>query len=249
MMSAMPPPPPAPPLPPALQENTEKAANQSQAASAAAPAARSSSGIVEWADADAVIGLGFARAERDPYIPGSDVLLNSSNDHILHASLDKPIGAECRGHKLLLKMGWVVGTGLGKNKQGRLEPIVLREESTGLGLGKSSEYDTKIKEVTASRKLLSTEVAETAEEKAKREVAGARIDQTKTEVKEMNKSFYCEDCDKQYKTVSEFANHLSSYDHHHTKVSSTSIFSARVANRLPAAVYFLIRAPRVYSLS
>jgi G-patch domain/Zinc-finger double-stranded RNA-binding len=221
MMSAMPAPP-VPPLPPALQAET-KDPSQTAIASSVVPAARSSSGIVEWADADAVIGLGFARAERDPYIPGSDVLLNSADDHILHASLDKPIGAECRGHKLLLKMGWVVGTGLGKNKQGRLEPIVLREESTGLGLGKSSEYDTKIKEVTASRKLLSTEVAETAEEKAKREVAGARLDQTKTDVKEMNKSFYCEDCDKQYKTVSEFANHLSSYDHHHTKVSSTCI--------------------------
>lgn len=30
--------------------------------------------------------------------------------------------------------------------------------------------------------------------------------------------FYCELCDKQYKTVGEMSNHLSSYDHHHTKV-------------------------------
>lgn len=29
--------------------------------------------------------------------------------------------------------------------------------------------------------------------------------------------FYCETCDKQYKTVSEFSTHLSSYDHHHRK--------------------------------
>lgn len=29
--------------------------------------------------------------------------------------------------------------------------------------------------------------------------------------------FYCETCRKQYKTVGEFDNHLSSYDHHHTK--------------------------------
>jgi hypothetical protein len=30
--------------------------------------------------------------------------------------------------------------------------------------------------------------------------------------------FYCEICDKQYKATMEFQNHLSSYDHHHTKV-------------------------------
>lgn len=30
--------------------------------------------------------------------------------------------------------------------------------------------------------------------------------------------FYCELCDKQYKTVGEMSNHYSSYDHHHTKV-------------------------------
>ena len=35
----------------------------------------------------------------------------------------------------------------------------------------------------------------------------------------MNREFYCETCDKQYKTVGEFSNHLSSYDHHHVKVS------------------------------
>lgn len=34
----------------------------------------------------------------------------------------------------------------------------------------------------------------------------------------MNKEFYCETCDKQYKTVSEMSNHYSSYDHHHVKV-------------------------------
>lgn len=34
---------------------------------------------------------------------------------------------------------------------------------------------------------------------------------------EMNKEFYCETCNKQYKTVGEMSNHYSSYDHHHVK--------------------------------
>ncbi|GMF12486.1 unnamed protein product [Phytophthora lilii] len=33
----------------------------------------------------------------------------------------------------------------------------------------------------------------------------------------MQAAFYCSDCRKQYKTVTEMENHLSSYDHHHTK--------------------------------
>ena len=31
------------------------------------------------------------------------------------------------------------------------------------------------------------------------------------------REFYCEICDKQYRTVGEMSNHLSSYDHHHKK--------------------------------
>lgn len=37
-------------------------------------------------------------------------------------------------------------------------------------------------------------------------------------LQEMNKEFYCETCNKQYKTVGEMSNHYSSYDHHHVKV-------------------------------
>lgn len=36
---------------------------------------------------------------------------------------------------------------------------------------------------------------------------------------EMNKEFFCDICNKQYKNVGEMSNHLSSYDHHHVKVS------------------------------
>ena len=35
---------------------------------------------------------------------------------------------------------------------------------------------------------------------------------------EMNKSFYCELCDRQYTKYSEFDNHINSYSHHHQQV-------------------------------
>lgn len=38
------------------------------------------------------------------------------------------------------------------------------------------------------------------------------------EVKEIQRVFYCELCNKQYKLATEFDLHLSSYDHNHKKV-------------------------------
>ncbi len=35
---------------------------------------------------------------------------------------------------------------------------------------------------------------------------------------EMNKSFYCELCDRQYTKYSEYENHINSYSHHHQQV-------------------------------
>lgn len=180
---------PAPPLPPS---------------DANASIARSSDTISEWFSAEEVIGLGFTR----PIQRGDND--GQQNTHT-------PIGPECRGYKLLKKLGWEDGQGLGKLKQGIVVPITLKEESTGLGLGKAAEYDRNTTEATKNRKLLSSEVVETQEETMKRLSEGARLDQIKADVKDMNKMFYCQDCDKQYKTVKEFENHLSSYDHHHVK--------------------------------
>ena len=38
---------------------------------------------------------------------------------------------------------------------------------------------------------------------------------------EMNKSFYCELCDKQYTKYSEYDNHINSYSHHHQQVNNS----------------------------
>lgn len=70
---------------------------------------------------------------------------------------------------------------------------------------------------TSERRKLDAEVEETAEQVAEREARGAKQEQLKAEVKSMQAAFYCSDCRKQYKTVTEMESHLSSYDHHHTK--------------------------------
>ncbi|RLN47175.1 hypothetical protein BBJ28_00015908 [Nothophytophthora sp. Chile5] len=109
---------------------------------------------------------------------------------------DRALDASNRGYRLLQKMGWRSGSGLGKSEQ---------------------EYDEMAQLATSERRKLDVEVAETPEETVAREAKGVREDQRKTEVRDMQAAFYCEACRKQYKTVTEMENHLSSYDHHHTK--------------------------------
>lgn len=72
-------------------------------------------------------------------------------------------------------------------------------------------------QATKERKKLDVEVVETAEETQLRLEKAARDDQIKVDVKAIQAAFLCTDCQKQYKTVTEMENHLSSYDHHHRK--------------------------------
>lgn len=134
------------------------------------------------------------------------------------ASITTPLPDDNRGMKLLMKMGWKKDQGLGKEGTGIVEPVVLVDGSLGYGLGKQQEYDQTAEDATRSRKLLDVEVEETENIKKQRQEKAQREESLKKEIKEMNREFYCELCDKQYKTVGEFSNHLSSYDHHHTKV-------------------------------
>uniref|UniRef100_A0A7S4DBH5 G-patch domain-containing protein n=1 Tax=Heterosigma akashiwo TaxID=2829 RepID=A0A7S4DBH5_HETAK len=135
------------------------------------------------------------------------------------ASADKEIPENNRGFKLLVKMGWKRGQGLGKGGKGITAPVQLRPNEAGdtLGLGKAGEYEEKVDTAAKQRKKLDVEVEETDEEVTKRLADAEKQETIKQDVKEMNKEFYCEICDKQYKNVSEMSNHLSSYDHHHTK--------------------------------
>ncbi|ETM46150.1 hypothetical protein L914_08925 [Phytophthora nicotianae] len=136
-----------------------------------------------------------------PFVPSTERALDASN---------------C-GYRLLVKMGWRSGSGLGKREQGIVEPLKMKENLVCLGLGKAEEYDKVTQLATSERGKMDTEVEETAEQTAVREAKGAKEEQIKALVKNMQAAFYCADCRKQYKTVVEMENHLSSYDHHHTK--------------------------------
>ena len=50
------------------------------------------------------------------------------------------------------------------------------------------------------------------------QVIAEREHKIRTEVKEIQKVFFCSLCNKQYKLAHEFESHLSSYDHNHRKV-------------------------------
>ncbi|KAI9982116.1 hypothetical protein PInf_008007 [Phytophthora infestans] len=140
-------------------------------------------------------------ADDAPFVPFTERALDASNS----------------GYRLLVKMGWRCGSGLGKHEQGIVEPLNMKENLVYLGLGKAAEYDKVTQLATSERRKLDAEVKETAEQTAAREAKGAREDQLKAQVKNMQAALYCADCRKQYKTVIEMENHLSSYDHHHTK--------------------------------
>ncbi len=59
------------------------------------------------------------------------------------ASVTEKISQENKGHKMMQKMGWNVGEGLGKEKTGIREPInvIVREKNKGLGTGVSKSVD------------------------------------------------------------------------------------------------------------
>jgi hypothetical protein len=98
-----------------------------------------------------------------------------------------------------------------------LEPIVLNQNIALLGLGKLEEdeqYTANVK-----RKYLETEVEVTPELAKKREENTEKLKSINEELKEINKTFYCDLCRKQYKYASEYEVHLDSYEHNHKKVN------------------------------
>lgn len=132
-------------------------------------------------------------------------------------SVDGIIGESNVGFQLLKKFGWKDSEGLGKLRQGIVEPIMAQASDSSIGLGKQGEYDNLIAEATKDRRRLDVEIEQSSDVKRQRLENGDRLDALKSELKSINKEFYCDTCDKQYKNVKEMENHLSSYDHHHRK--------------------------------
>ncbi|KNC76852.1 hypothetical protein SARC_10672, partial [Sphaeroforma arctica JP610] len=121
------------------------------------------------------------------------------------------------GYQMLLKMGWKGGEGLGLHKDGRTEPVRSNPVLGAMGLGRWDMEITTAGQATESRKQLMSEIEETEELKDKRKLEVEKKEEIDKEIKKVNEVFYCADCVKQYVTVMQFENHMSSYDHHHTK--------------------------------
>eukprot|EP00038_Savillea_parva_P010759 m.192574 g.192574 ORF g.192574 m.192574 type:complete len:516 (-) comp18678_c0_seq1:80-1627(-) len=136
---------------------------------------------------------------------------------------ETPLDATNTGFQMLLKMGWKTGRGLGLRGQGRVDPVPVAQAYDRLGLGKMDADLDMAKETTESRRLLDSERLQqvdeaTAEElEAKWRAAAEKKATIASDLKEVNSVFFCDVCRKQYKTPAEYDNHLSSYDHHHTK--------------------------------
>lgn len=89
-----------------------------------------------------------------------------------------------------------------------------------LGIGKSEEYQSTHIVSTAKRKALDSEkqLEETDAQKMERQFQVEKKQAIAKELEQVKRAFYCELCDKQYKKISEYEQHLQSYDHHHKKV-------------------------------
>ncbi|XP_037475118.1 G patch domain-containing protein 8-like [Triticum dicoccoides] len=142
---------------------------------------------------------------------------NLDTEGLEQASVDTQLAASNVGFRLLQKMGWKSGKGLGKNEQGILEPIKAGIRDAKLGVGKQEQDDFFTAEDNVQRKRLNVELEETEEHIKKREVTAEREQKIRSEVKEIQKTFFCSLCNKQYKLAYEFESHLSSYDHNHRK--------------------------------
>ncbi|RKP12909.1 hypothetical protein BJ684DRAFT_20574 [Piptocephalis cylindrospora] len=124
-----------------------------------------------------------------------------------------------KGYALLQKMGWKAGQGLGVKEEGVKEPIQVNEATDTRGLGKKTQEDQYIREVGRKRKTTDGEriAQETSEEREARESRVRKRQAQEREIKAIRDAFYCSICDKRYAKVTEWDNHLSSYDHNHKK--------------------------------
>ncbi|GAN11684.1 G patch domain-containing protein 8-like [Mucor ambiguus] len=143
----------------------------------------------------------------------------SDYEATIQVSMETHIPENNIGYKLLQKMGWQAGRGLGSQGQGRIDPIRIELKDDSLGVGKAEEYTTTHVSTTAKRKALDSEkqLEETEIQKIERQYQVEKKQAIAQELKEVKKAFYCELCDKQYKNISEYEQHLQSYDHHHKK--------------------------------
>ncbi|KAI7850665.1 G-patch domain-containing protein [Circinella umbellata] len=158
--------------------------------------------------------------DKDFYLPRhSQPTGYADYDSMDQATMESHIPETNMGYKLLQKMGWKAGQGLGSKGQGRVDPIRIDIKEDVLGVGKAEEEQAYHESSTAKRKIMGSEkqLEETIQERLLRETKVKEKELIQEELKEVKRAFYCELCDKQYNKVAEYEQHLQSYDHHHKK--------------------------------
>ncbi|KAI8339948.1 hypothetical protein BC941DRAFT_318413, partial [Chlamydoabsidia padenii] len=140
-------------------------------------------------------------------------------DNVEQTSMETHLPSHNMGYRLLQKMGWKQGTGLGRLGQGRTDPIRIDLKQDSLGIGKAEQDQEYIESSASKRKALDSEkqLGETTVERQQREDKATKQYEIQQELKNVKRAFYCELCDKQYNKISEYDQHLQSYDHHHKK--------------------------------
>ncbi|KAH6939397.1 hypothetical protein HPB50_017792 [Hyalomma asiaticum] len=93
------------------------------------------------------------RAQERRVLVGSDFPHKQDSEP---ASVDKPLQEDNKGFKLLHKMGWKEGAGLGKHQQGATEPIKVKATNSrkGLGHGGPSMEDKAARILSKTRERL-----------------------------------------------------------------------------------------------
>jgi len=155
----------------------------------------------------------------DDFLPSFKQKEVSNYNNYERSSMDDPISSSNIGYKLLQKMGWTEGKGLGPELQGRVDPIRIEIKEDFWGLGKNEEMKNYDQMVTSKPKATQMELIanETEEERKIREEKVKQEEELKKELKAINSVFYCSLCNKQYSKISEYEQHLDSYDHNHKK--------------------------------
>jgi hypothetical protein len=141
---------------------------------------------------------------------------------------DGELGESNLGFQMLKKLGWR-DAGLGKEEQGTnpyiryihtyvikfarfisgiVAPITVQSAEVGQGLGRSQEEDAALAAVTRERRRLDVEIEQSEETKRRRVENAEREAVLQSDLKCMNREFYCDICDKQYKNVTEVCMHF-----------------------------------------
>ncbi|KAJ7706435.1 hypothetical protein B0H17DRAFT_1037207 [Mycena rosella] len=144
----------------------------------------------------------------DDYVPGfeSEVI-----------TIETKLKPSNKGFAMLAKLGWVEGQPLGVSGDGRVDPIPFQIKRDSTGLGKMSQDVRMIETTVSQRRGLDSErmTKETEDQRRAREDLVARRSALESEISTTLKAFYCELCDKQFKTVVAYTEHTNSYAHHH----------------------------------